>query len=456
MTDPLIPLASPLLIGFGITGKAVAASLVQRGVQPVVVEDRPGPRAAEEAERLGVMLLAAPSHDQLEAALAQASVLLPSPGVPDHHPAFALAQTLEVPVHSEFDLAGEWDDRPILAITGTNGKTSVTMMVTDALTRSGIRAEAVGNTDVPLVAALDNPAIDAFVVEASSFRLGHSQHFAPRVGAWLNFAPDHLDAHRSLEAYELAKASIWSHLESGSIAIANADDAVVMSHVDRAADRGARLERFSLQQRAEWWVDGSRGLRSESELFGPDGPFLTVGDLRRRQPHEVANALATAAIASAGGAAPDAVAGAISEFAGLPHRLEHVGTSAGVDWYNDSKATVPQATAVAVSGFSSVILIAGGRNKGLSMEPLRSTVPPVRVVIAIGDAADEVACVYRGLVDVDRAESMEDAVVSARKKARAGDAVILSPACTSFDWYPNYAERGRDFTQLVQKKVLGS
>ena len=396
-----IDLSNAVIIGFGVVGRAVASTLRRRGFDPVVVEDRPTDTARSEAEAMGIELVEAPAPDVLDAMIGRASVLLPSPGVPDRHRCFMAAKLAEVDVRSEFDLARLWDSRPLVSITGTNGKTTVTMMVTDALNRSGRRAAAVGNTDVPLVEAIDDPSVEVFVVEASSFRLGHSHRFQPTVATWINYAPDHLDAHASAAAYEAAKASIWAHLQPDAVAIANADDPVVMRHVP--TDGGAstprrsskcRVELFSmLDSGADWYCDGET-------LIGPGGPLVPVGELRRSQPHDLANALAVAATAIAAGAAVEATVDVITSFAGLPHRLEFVGEWDGVAWYNDSKATVPQATEAAVGGFSSVVLIAGGRNKGLALDGLASTVPPVRHVVAIGDAADEVAAVFEGSVPV--------------------------------------------------------
>ncbi len=452
------PLEAPVLIGFGVTGQAVATALVKRGISPTVVEDRPSTTTAELAHDLGVALVAEPDEAELSAVIAKASCLLPSPGVPDHHPSFALAKEHEVTVFSEFDLAREWDTRPIAAITGTNGKTTVTMMVTEALNQSGHRAEAVGNTEVPLVAAIDDPATDVFVVEASSFRLGHSHRFGPQVAAWLNFAPDHLDAHASLDGYEQAKASIWSNLPDAALIVANADDPVVMRNLPTDGRTSLRIERFSLAlsstEPVEWHVQSATGLLADGTIVGPVGPVVVVADLPRRQPHDVANALAAAAIAVGAGASIDGVRTMLTGFAGLPHRLELVGSKNGIVWYNDSKATVPHATVVAVSGFESVVLIAGGRNKGLAMDALAETVPPVRAVVATGDAAEEIASIYEPLVPVVRATSMGEAVEQAENLAEPGDAVVLSPACTSYDWYRNYGERGLDFIDLVKKNVL--
>lgn len=439
-----IDLAHPLIVGFGVVGQALVRALQQRGYGPVVVDDRPTEAGVKLAAELGVELLAAPSDAQLHDLVAASSVLLPSPGVPDHHPVFALARSAGLAVRSELDLAAGWDDRPLASITGTNGKTTVTMMVTDALTRSGIEAAAVGNTDVPLVAAIDDPTTEVFVVEASSFRLGHSHRFQPTVAAWINFAPDHLDAHASAASYEAAKASIWSHLEAGALIVANADDPVVMRNIPM--EHGL-VELFSLTDPAATWrVAGG-------DLVGPEGPFAAIADLSRRQPHDLANALAVAATARGAGATLDAVAETLRGFAGLPHRLELVGEWNGVAWYNDSKATVPQATEAAVAGFDSVVLIAGGKNKGLSLDGLRSTVPPVRHVVAIGASEGDVTEVFTGLVPVTGARDMGDAVAAADDVARPGDVVVLSPGCASFDWYSNYAERGLDFSRLVVERA---
>jgi len=436
-------LAAPLVLGFGVVGRAVGRALLDRGHDPVIIEDRPTAATRLEAAELGVRLIEAPTDDELTALVASATVLLPSPGVPDHHRAFALAAEVGLAVRSEFDLARQWDNRPLVAITGTNGKTTVTTVVTDALNRAGRRAAAVGNTEVPLVTAIGEADIDVFVVEASSFRLGHSARFAPDVATWLNFAPDHLDAHASLAHYEQAKASIWGHLEPEAVAIGNTADPVVSRHLP--PDR--KLVRFSTSDAAaEWHV-------ANGQLVGPDGVLMAVTDLARAQPHDVDNALAVAATAMAAGADATSVVAALASFRGLPHRMELVGEWSGVSWYNDSKATVPQATEAAVGGFGSVVLIAGGRNKGLSMATLATLVPPIHHVVAIGDAAPEVAAVFADLVPVLSARSMAEAVVAAEKVARRGDAVLLSPGCTSFDWYPNYAERGLDFTRLVREEV---
>ncbi|CAN5272503.1 hypothetical protein BH18ACT4_BH18ACT4_15290 [soil metagenome] len=195
-----------LLIGLAVTNRAVAAALSRRGCAAVAADDHPDGDTRAAAERIGIRLVERPDDAELGRLVEESTTVVPSPGVPDHHPVFALARRCGVAVQSEFDLARQWDRRPLLAVTGTDGKTTVTTLVTTMLERSGVSAVAVGNTELPLVAAIDDPSVDAFVVEASSFRLAHTERFEPAVATWLNLAADHQDAHSSLAAYEAAKA----------------------------------------------------------------------------------------------------------------------------------------------------------------------------------------------------------------------------------------------------------
>jgi UDP-N-acetylmuramoylalanine--D-glutamate ligase len=288
------------------------------------------------------------------------------------------------------------------------------------------------------VEAIDDPEVELFVVEASSFRLGHTAHWAPAVAAWLNFAPDHLDVHRDLDAYEAAKARIWVDQGPDDVAVVNAEDPVVARH-----GGAARRRTFGLTGREDATVRGGELVIDERRLIG-------VADLRRALPHDRANGLAAALVAGALGASDADVAASLAAFDGLPHRVQLVGSRAGVRWYDDSKATTPHATGAAVDAFDGVVLIAGGRNKGLGLAGLLGARGTVRAVVAIGEAADDVARAVEGRVQVDRAASMSDAVARAGALARAGDVVLLSPGCASFDWYSSYGERGDDFTRLVQ------
>jgi UDP-N-acetylmuramoylalanine--D-glutamate ligase len=432
------PIAN-LVIGLGVTGRAVARALVQRGETVVATEDRPTDTTRAFAAELGIGLREVPTVDEVADLVTRAARVLPSPGIPDNHPAMVATRVAGSQVRSEFDLAAGWDTRPVLAVTGTNGKTTVTTLVTDMIEEGGRHAVAVGNTDVPLVEAIDDPTVDVFVVEASSFRIAHSDRFAPRVACWLNFAPDHLDVHASLGAYEAAKAKLLRDQSPGDVAVLNADDPVVMAH-----GGPARLVTFSADN-GDWHV-------ADAHLVSPTGdPFVAVADLPRSRPHDIANALAAAAIAHEAGVELDAVARVLQRFAGLPHRVELVAEIDGVSWVDDSKATVPQAASAAISGFDSVVLIAGGRGKGLDPTPLTDHSDRIRAVVAIGEAAPEIERLFRDIgVPVTVATSMAEAVAAAGAVARPGDAVLLSPGGASQDWYTNYAARGDDFAALVR------
>ena len=433
------------MLGLGVTGRAVLRALVAHGEPAVAVDDAPTPAGRALAEELGVRLVASPDADQLRAILAGSAAVVPSPGVPDHHPIFAAARDARVPVLSEFDLATRWDARPLVAVTGTDGKTTVTELARSMFEAGGRHAAAVGNTEVPFVAAIADPTIDVFVVEASSFRLLHSHRFAPDVGTWLNVAPDHLDqggvgSHATMEDYVAAKARIWADQTADQVAIGNADDPVVSAELARAA---ATQVTFGLSPTADNRLDGDRLVLDTGDTLAE------VPELHRAFPHDIANALAAAATVVHAGGSVDAARTALLAFRGLPHRVTLVGEAGGVRWYDDSKATAPHATRAAVRGFASVVLIAGGRNKGLDLSELADESDHIRAVVAIGESAPEVAGAFDGRRPVRTAASMDEAVATAASLARAGDVVLLSPACASFDWYASYRERGDDFARAV-------
>lgn len=438
-----------MLVGFAVTNQAVARALLGRGSEVVATDDHPSAATRAAAESSGVDLIEAPDDARLGALVSSVDVVVPSPLVPERHPVLGLAASAGVPVVSEFDLAREWDDRPVVAVTGTDGKTTVTVLVTEMLEASGVRATAAGNTEVPLVEAIDDPDVEVFVVEASSFRLGHTSRFSPQVATWLNFAPDHLDVHASLASYEAAKARIWAHLRATATAVANADDPVVMRHVPA----GVATLTFGLgsgPEAADFHPVGD-------DLVTADGRTLVrVDELHGSLPHDLANALAASATALAGGASLEGVRAALRSFRGLPHRVALIGEWRGVRWFDDSKATAPHATLAALRGFDSVVLVAGGRNKGLDLTVLATEAHRISGVVAIGEAAAEVEAAFAGTVPVvDVSTGMVDAVAAADDLARPGDVVLLSPACASFDWFGSYHERGEAFVAAVRARHAG-
>ena len=436
---------SLLLAGFGETNRAVARALLSRGHTVTAFDDGPCAAAAADAEALGLELEIAPGRGRLDHLVQAADAMIPTPGLPEHHRALAAARAQGVPTASEFDLARAWDCRPIAAVTGTSGKTTVTEMALAALRSSGVTAAAAGNNDLPLVAAIDSVDVEVFVVEASSFRLAHSRCFEPQAACWLNFAPDHLDIHRDLASYETAKARLWRSLPPGATAVANRLDPTVMSHLPEGRDTWT----FAAEGPADW-------RRHADVLTGPCGPVVGVGELRRSMPHDIANGLAAAATAAAVGATVEGLGQALRSFVPGAHRVQRGATIGGVSYYDDSKATTPHATVAALRGFESAVLIAGGRNKGLDLHRLLDAVDRVSCVVAFGEAAGDVAEVFAAERPVLYAADMGEAVEQAASAAQPGSAVLLSPACASFDLYSGYAARGDDFARLVKELATGS
>lgn len=435
-----------LVYGLAIAGAATVRALLRHGYEVVVVDDMVDADKQALADALGVELLQTPLDP--DAFASEFDVIVPAPGVPETHPIVASAQRADVPLVSEIELGYRWEQerdggpRPILAVTGTDGKTTTTDMAVAMLRAAGLRAEAVGNTDVPFVDAVDTD-LDAFVIECSSFRLAWTERFRADAAVWLNFAPDHLNWHASLDSYEATKARVFTLQAATDVAIGFADDPVVMRHLDEAP---GRRRSFGLGH-GDYHLDGDT-------LVGPQGPIAEVAVMRRSLPHDITNALAASALVLETGLADaDAIAAALATFRAQPHRLEEVGTADGVAWYNDSKATTPHAAAAAIRAFGSLVLIAGGSRKGVDLSPMAMTGSHVRAVIAIGEAAPDVAAVFADSTEVVVADSMSDAVALAGDRAEPGDAVVLSPGCASFDWYSGYPARGDDFRRLVGARL---
>ena len=435
-----------LVYGLAIAGESTVRALLRRGHEVVVVDDRIDDAKQDLADALGVELLQTPLDPGAFAC--QFDLIVPAPGVPESHAIVVSAQRAGIPLVSEIELGYRWEQersggpRPILAVTGTDGKTTTTDMTVAMLRAAGLRAEAVGNTDVPFVDAVDTD-LDVFVIECSSFRLAWTEQFRADAAVWLNFAPDHLNWHVSLESYEATKARVFTLQSETDIAVGFVDDPVVMRHL--AAAPGRRRS-FGLEQ-GDYRLDGTT-------LTGPEGPIAETSVMARSLPHDITNALAASALVLETGLADaDAISVALAGFVAQPHRLEEVGRAGGVTWYNDSKATTPHAAAAAIRAFDSLVLIAGGSRKGVDLSPMAMTDSRLRAVIAIGEAAPDIADVFAGSTVVITADSMSAAVALAGDRAEPGDAVVLSPGCASFDWYSGYPARGNDFRRLVGERL---
>jgi len=445
-----------LVFGLGVAGKAVTRALIQRGQKPRIADDRVTPDHRKFADELGLSVEAIgendhrSSEDRVSAALHDIDLLLPAPGVPESHEVIVEARRRGIEILSEIELAYRWESqraggaRPMVGITGTDGKTTTTLMASAILGRAGLRCAAVGNTETPLISALEGE-YDCFAVECSSFRLNFTDTFRCVGSAWLNLAPDHLDWHDDMDSYRRAKEKLWSHLRAGDVAVAPTSDAGILA---AAMSSAGRTVTFGLDRGDYHALDGL--------LQSPHGVLLERTAMSRGLPHDVTNALAATAVCVETGLAQivDA-ADALREFRHAHHRIELVAERDGIKWFDDSKATSPHAAGVAIRSFESVVLIAGGRNKELDLSAMAEDVSRIRAVVVIGESADDLAAVFDGKVPVRRAASMGEAVEHAASLAKSGDVVLLSPGCTSYDWYSNYGERGDDFQRNVKNLVGG-
>ncbi len=446
-----------LVYGLAVTGAATVAALQRRGYDVVVADDSGADDRRARAAALGWDLVVAPDDRRLAAMLAACDTLVPAPGVPEDHRVIRAAQDAGRRIVTELELAYEWEQnrpggpRPMLAVTGTDGKTTTTLLTAAMLRAAGLRTVAAGNSEVPLVEAIDRD-LDVFVVECSSFRLAFTSAFRADAAAWLNLAPDHLNWHRDLASYTDAKARLFANQRGDDVAIGWVDDPVVMQHLRRAPGRHVTFGASG----ADYHLSGPSG---SAVLAGPGGPIAEVRAMARALPHDVTNALAASALVMETGLVEaDAVATALADFRGPAHRIELVGEAEGVAWYDDSKATTPHAASVAIRAFDHVVLIAGGRNKGLDLTPMTATPDHIRAVVAIGEAADDVAAAFAPALatsgaPIARAASMAEAVDVAGTAARPGDVVVLSPGCASFDWYDGFEARGDDFRRLVEHRL---
>ena len=454
-----------LVVGLGVTGDAVARHCAAVGDTVVVIDDNPG-SASDWHERVaaarafGATVLERPDPSRAAELALDADLVVPSPGVPERHPAIAAALLAEVPVRSEIDLAAEAlagvrraGVPALIAVTGTNGKTTVTTLAAAILEATGLRVAVAGNIGRPLLDAVRDD-VDVVVAEVSSFQLAFTERFRPDAAALLNLGADHLDWHRTFDAYAHAKANVFARQGADDILVFNADDSVVAG---LAAGAPGRRVSFSIAPGA---ASGYRVADTATGrlLVTPDGDeIVAVDEMGRSRPADIANALAACALAFDivvdPGLGRAAARRTLVDFGGLAHRMQVVAEQDGVRWVDDSKATNVHATIAAVRGLDGVVLGAGGRNKGLDLAELRVLAPDLRGVVAIGEAASEVLDAFAGTVTVVRASSMAEAVRAARELARRGDTVLLSPGCASFDWYSSYAERGDDFAREVRSHV---
>jgi UDP-N-acetylmuramoylalanine--D-glutamate ligase len=455
MTGSNQPEREVAVLGLGKSGTSAARLLRSRSVR-VYASDAGSSTAVEanaaQLRSLGVSVDTG-AHDL--ARIARASRVIVSPGIDPANPPVAAALEAGVPLVSEIEIALEsLTDSRIIAVTGTNGKTTTTALIGHLLRGLGVDAVDAGNIGTPLSdIALREKHPEWIALEMSSFQLHDTPGLKPTVGVLTNLTPDHLDRYRSTEDYYADKARLFANATSSSKWVINADDVLVGQMAEKVA--GEKFG-FSTRTRSDAWLDSATGMMMlRGDELMPRAELGLLGD------HNVANSLAAAlavSIADSSFATTDALkkmADALRSFHSLAHRLEIVGEVNGVQWINDSKATNVSSTLVAISGMRRpTVLLLGGRHKG---EPYTGLIQAIRSsvkkIIAFGEAGPEIEGDLSGVVPLERLGSdFNEVMQHARESAQPGDAVLLSPACSSFDMFKNYEDRGATFRRLAMEK----
>jgi len=420
-----------LVLGAAVSGRAAIRLLEGEGHEVVLHDSDPVALVGLGGERTAVGGAWEPRL------LEGTDLVVPSPGIPEHAPPIQEALAAGLPVISELELAASRLSVPYAAVTATNGKTTITRAAADMIAGAGLEAAAVGNIGDPLCDAVGGPW-EALVIEASSFQLRFTRDFHPVAAVLLNVAPDHLDWHGSFQAYLEAKAMIHHNQGPNDLLVFDADDDGAAAAVQGAVSRLMPI--------------GGRHRRAGG---GPEGGKLWMGDvgvdlacLSTDDPAFLVDLAAAGLIALEMGATADSVAAVACAFAPGRHRREEIGTWDGVVWVDDSKATNPHAALAAVRAYPSVVLIAGGRNKGLDVASV-ALEPSVRHVITLGEEGPAILAAAR---EASPAADMDEAVAIADRIAGPGDTVLLAPGCASFDMYGSYGERGDHFASLIRER----
>ena len=441
MTDQQTPV---LVVGLGRSGLAAAHLAAADGVRVRVTDHRPEADLADVAATLppGVETEFGGHHDGCLDGIGRVIV---SPGVAANAPLIAAATARGLEVLSEVEFA--WLHRPeapLVAITGSNGKSTVTTLTGEMLAAAGVAVAVGGNLGTAASELVLRGGWDSWVLEVSSFQAEIFDHFAPRVGVFLNLSQDHLERHADMARYAAAKRRLFAHQRPSDAAVLNADD-----EASATTETVARRRLFSVAEPADGCLDDGR-------LVIDGRSLVKVGELGVSGLHNVANGLASALAALEMGADRDAVMATLRSFRGLEHRHRTVRDDGDIRWVDDSKATNVGATLAGLAGYPprSVHLILGGQGKGQDYTPLREAVTRVAArVYLIGEDADTIAADLEGTAPLDMCRRLEEAVRRVRGRATAGQWVLLAPACASFDQFSGYAERGEMFVRLAQGEV---
>ncbi len=437
-----------LVVGLARSGRAVASFLRRRGATVSISDSSPAPGFSDILHDLMGQKIAFELGVHREQTFLQQDLIVVSPGVPWELPQLEAARRRDIPIIGEVELASSYFQGSLVGITGTNGKTTTTTLVGEMLECSGFSAFVGGNIGVPLISAVDQlTAGSILVAELSSFQLEAIQHLRPRVAVLLNITPNHLDRHPSFSAYVSAKAQIFRNQTAEDYAVLNADDENVMRLAPAIASRKVFFSRTQ-DLPGGVMVSGTDILYRVGNL---ERVTMSTHDVVLRGSFNLENVLAATAAAAILGADFDLLRQVVKRFRGVEHRLEYVGEIRGVEFYNDSKATSVDAAAKALTAFDhGVHLILGGKDKGAPYAPLRPLLEGrVRNLYLIGAAADRIAQDLKGVVPAFRSGTLGTAVRQAFADASPGDVVLLSPACSSYDQFHDFEERGRAFKDLV-------
>jgi UDP-N-acetylmuramoylalanine--D-glutamate ligase len=435
-----------LVIGARRTGVSLVRFLALHGAL-VRVSDRIAAGFDAERKALAGFRVEWRLGEEGEKLLEGVDLVIPSPGVPKSAAILRSAARRGIPILSEIEMAFRFLSVPVFAITGTNGKSTTTSLLGAMLRAGGRRPFVGGNLGTPLIDAI-NQSIDCAVVEVSSFQLEWTERFRPEIGVFLNLTADHLDRYASLEEYGEAKAALFREQSLEDWAVLSREDSWVWDLRSRLRGRVVSFG-FEPVEFGAFPVDGSVAIR----LPGTGELKLSMARTRLRGVHNLENVMAASLVALLAGVPLEAVQHAVDEFPGLPHRVQLVRVKDGVSYVDDSKGTNVGAVVKSLASISSpVILLAGGIDKGGSYEPLRSLVRErVKCLILFGEARDNIRAALGRETETVIAADLDEAVEEAVGRARAGDTVLLSPACASFDMFHDYAERGDRFRALVEE-----
>jgi len=435
-----------LVVGLGVTGVATARFLINRGASVTVSDQKKELEAGSEEPLIrepGIRMELGPHRIET---FERADLIVVSPGVPHTILPIRRAKEQGIPVIGEIELASRFITEPIVAVTGTNGKTTTTTLLGKMLEDSGFKVFVGGNIGKPLIAYADREEkAEIVVVEVSSFQLDTIDTFRANVAVLLNITEDHMDRYPDLDAYTKSKARIFKNQQYNDTAVLNGSDPVV-----RSLSRGILSRKVFFSSKEEGVAI------SDESIISQENMSQLLSDLKLPGKHNMENAAAASLAALTAGGTFEGVRTSLRKFKGLPHRLEYIDTLNGVDFFDDSKATNVDSVAKALETFERpVVLIMGGRNKGSKFHTLRDLIGRhTKKLIVIGEAKEDIKAELGDIKPVETATSMEDAVFMAYNAAKPGDIVLLSPACASFDMYNSYAQRGEDFCKAVAKQKI--